>query len=227
MIIIRYILYSLEDIISKLALINSFISPQTLIFYKGLFSSIYLLVLTASLFCFDGLKSPDINSNFFANIFCRLYFVLFNIIRNLYIVKVIDVFSSQHISLLRVLETIFLFIYYKIDSKYKKQLIDNNKDTNIFDNYFHLDPLYEWMEVGAFFILLFGTLVHNEIIILNCKRYNKNTIYYLNIEASREKLDLHLNANSTIDEANDITLDYTQTISTIPENSSLENSISF
>ena len=223
MIIIRYILYSLEDIMNKLALIYLFINPESLLFYKGLFSLGYLVVFTLIIFIFDELHFPTIDSVFIANMFCRAYFIIFNIIRSVYIVKVIDVFSSQHISFLRVLETIFLFVYYKIDSHYKYKLSKSNEYPNLFDNYFHLDPLYDWIEVGGFLILLFSTLIHNEIIILNCHRYKKSTIYYLNIEANKEKKNLHLNENSTIDIVNENSISDTDTFTSI--NDDLSNNL--
>ena len=231
MIIIRYILYSLEDIINKLILIYFFINPETLLFYKGLFSLIYLVIFTLVLIIFDKFNFPELDLKFLANIFCRLYFIFFNIIRSIFIVKVIDVFSSQHISFLRVLETIFLFIFYKIDSNCKEAIIKEKKDTNIFDNYFHLGILYEWIEVGGFLILLFSTLIHNEIIILNCKRYKKYTMYFLKIEADNEKKNLHLNENSTIDIVDENSIDNTGTFSSINEASindpSITNTVSF
>ena len=216
-IIIQYIFYSLEDIMNKVALIYLFINPETLLFYKGLFSLLYLFIFTIIMIIFDDLRFPNFDKKLLANIFMRSYFIVFNIIRSFYIVKVIDVFSSQHISFLRVFETIVLFIFYKIDSYYKK---NNKNNSNIFDNYFHLPIIYDFIEVGAFLILLFSTLIHNEIIILNCKKYKRYTIYYLNFEAEKEKLDVNVkdsNNNSNNDSNNENSVDNTQTISSINE----------
>ena len=225
MIILQYILYSLEDIINKLALINLFINPETLLFYKGLFSLAYLSILTLSLFIFDKINLPTLNGTFFANIFCRLYFVIFNIIRSVYLVKVIDFFSSQHISFLRVLETILLFFFYKIDSSHKKEELDKHPDTNLFDNYFHLPALYDLIEIGAFLILLFSALIHNEIIILKCKRYKMHTIYFLNIEADKEQIDILFDEENGNDiYNNDSSFDNTQTLSSVGE---VNNTYSF
>ena len=225
MIILQYILYSLEDIINKVALINLFINPETLLFYKGLFSLAYLFILTLSLFIFDKINLPTLNGTFFANIFCRLYFVIFNIIRSVYLVKVIDFFSSQHISFLRVLETILLFFFYKIDSSHKKEELDKHPDINLFDNYFHLPALYDLIEIGAFLILLFSALIHNEIIILKCKRYKMHTIYFLNIEADKEQIDILFDEENGNDiYNNDSSFDNTQTLSSVGE---VNNTYSF
>lgn len=227
MIILQYILYSLEDILNKVALNNLFINPEALLFYKGLFSSVYLFIFTIIAIIFFDLRLPDFNKAFIANIICRTYFILFNIIRSYYIVKVIDVFSSQHISFLRVFETIILFIFYKCDSFCKKNITKNDPNTNIYDNYFDLSIIDDFIEAGAFLILFVSSLIHNEIIILNCEKFKKNTIYFLNIEADKEKPYLILNSEGNLnDNNNDNSIDKTQTISSINE-ISLEKSNSF
>ena len=213
-IIAQYILYSLEDIINKVALNKLFITPESLLFYKGLFSFVYLSILTACLYLLELIQFPIFDKTFIANIMCRLYFIVFNIIRSIYLVKVIDFFSSEHISFLRVLETIVLFFFYKIDGNQKEYIYKNYSKTNIIDNYFHLPIQYELIEIGAFFILLFSTLIHNEIIILNCKKLKRHTIYFLNIEADKEKADFHVGeeGNTTI---NDSSFDNTKTLSSL------------
>ena len=49
---LQYILYSLEDIMNKVALRTLYILPTTLIFYKGLFELIFLLPIISSIFFF-------------------------------------------------------------------------------------------------------------------------------------------------------------------------------
>ena len=56
----------------------------------------------------------------------RAVFVVLNILRSIFLVKVIDKFSSQHLSILKVLESIFMFGYFLIDGKYK----DDDKQVN-------------------------------------------------------------------------------------------------
>ena len=52
----QYVLYSLEDIINKIALIKLFIHPESLLFYKGLYSLIYFSIFTLFLAIFKDLK---------------------------------------------------------------------------------------------------------------------------------------------------------------------------
>ena len=221
MIILQYILYSLEDIFNKVALITLFIRPETLLFYKGLFCFVYLTILTLLLFFLETIHFPELNKTLLAIVFCRAYFIIFNIMRSVFLVNVIDFFSSQHISFLRVLETIFLFIFYKFDGYYKKKKLEKNPDDkHLFDNYFHLSLFYELVEVAAFFLLLFGTLIHNEIIIINNINFRSHTIFFMNIEAQKENKRLY----SVTD--NDHSNENTQTLSSINEDNS-ENTNSF
>jgi hypothetical protein len=220
MIILQYILYSLEDILNKVALITLFIRPVTLLFYKGLFCFAYLSILTLTLFFFESIHFPELNRTLLAIVFCRAYFIIFNIMRSVFLVKVIDIFSSQHISFLRVLETIFLFIFYKLDGYYKKKKLAKNPDDKyLFDNSFHLPLFYEFVEVAAFFILLFGTLIHNEIIIINNIKYRTHTIFFMKIEAQKENKRLH-------SEVENASYENTQTLSSNNDDN-LENSNSF
>ena len=47
---LKYILYSLEDIINKVAFTTIYIEPKTLIFYKGLFQLILYFPIISLLF---------------------------------------------------------------------------------------------------------------------------------------------------------------------------------
>ena len=220
MIILQYILYSLEDILNKVALITSFIRPVTLLFYKGLFCFVYLSILTLLLFFLESIHFPELKITLLANVFCRAYYIIFNIMRSIFLVKVLDFFSSQHISFLRVLETIFLFIFYKFDGYYKKKKLEKNPDDkNLFDNYFHLSLFYELVEFAAFFLLLFGTLIHNEIIIINKIKYRTHTIFFMKIEAQKENKRLH-------SEVENASIENTQTLSSINDDNP-ENTNSF
>ena len=141
----------------------------------------------------------EFNINLLYGIITRLFFIIVNLFRSVYLVKVIDFFSSQHISFLKVLETIFLFIYYSLDRLYK----ENNEEYSEIDNYFHFDTKIniDLIEINACLILLFSSLIHNEIIIINCYKLKKNTKYFLSIEADIENYKI-FNKNSEIMDIN-------------------------
>ena len=195
--LVQYIFYSLEDITNKVALIKLFIYPESLLFYKGVFSLAYFFIFVIFLVIFNDLK---ININFdrklLYKIIVKTIFIIANIIRSIYLVKVIDIFSSQHISFLKVLETIILFGYYYLDCLYK-----NKHQDKYISNYFKPNSLIDLIEINAFLILLISALIHNEIVIINCYKLKRNTKYFLSIEAELEKYGLLSKTNeiSTID----------------------------
>ena len=171
---IQYVLYSLEDIINKVVLIKLYIYPESLLFYKGLYSLFYFFFFTLILKISGDLKIPfNFNINFLYGIIIRISFIVPNIVRSIYLVKFIDIFSSQHISFLKVSESIILFwYYYYFDSH-------SIKNKNFFCNIF---------EIIGCLILLISSLIHNEIIIINFNKLKEKTKYFLFIEAEIEKL---------------------------------------
>ena len=193
--LLQYILYSLEDIINKVALIKLFIYPESLLFYKGIFSLAYFFVFVIFIF-FLGDLELEINFDFklLYKIIVRIVFILTNIVRSIYLVKVIDIFTSQHISFLKVLETIILFVYYYFDRLIKEK---NEAKYKYAPKYFKNDSVIDLIEINAFLILLFSALIHNEIIIINCTKLKRSTKYFLSIEAELEKYGL-LSKNTEI-----------------------------
>ena len=182
---VQFVLYSLEDIINKVALIKLFIYPESLLFYKGIFSLVYFFIFVAFLLLSGDLYiEVNFNKELFYWILIKIIFIIFNIIRSIFLVKVIDIFTSQHISFLKVLETIILFGYYYIDRFFKR------KNGQIKSNYFKENDLVDLIEINAFLILLISALIHNEIIIINSTKLKKNTKYFLSIEAELEKYGL-------------------------------------
>ena len=181
---VQYILYSLEDILNKVALIKLFIYPESILFYKGVFSLVYFFIFVAFLLLSGDLHIEiNFNKELFFRILIKIIFIIFNIIRSIFLVKVIDIFTSQHISFLKVLETIILFGYYYIDRFFKGK-------NEISSNYFPENDLVDLVEINAFLILLISALIHNEIIIINSTKLKKNTKYFLSIEAELEKYGL-------------------------------------
>ena len=69
------------------------------------------------------------------------------------------------------------------------------------DNYFDLDINIDLIEINACLILLSSSLIHNEIIIINCNKLKKNTKFFLSIEADIENYK-NFNKNSEIIDPN-------------------------
>ena len=175
MISIREILYSLEDIINKVAFSTLYILPNTLIFYKGLCQLIYLAIISGLLIFIEIFFELDMKRNIEWEIQKFICFVPFNIIRTFFLVKVIDKFSAQHMTLLRVGETIMIFIYNKFISGFFE----------IKSFYYETGQLC--LQIAGFIFLLISTLIHNEIIIINHPKLKAKTEYYLDKDADREQ----------------------------------------
>ena len=172
---IQYILYSLEDIVNKVAFRTLYLLPTTLIFYKGLFELIaFFPIISVGLFYF---KLYDFNNIFILRdvksaLIFFLTFIPFNILRTFSLVNVIDRFTAQHMSFLKVSEAIILFGYFLYMRKEEK---------------FNLELWAYIVQIIAFVILLLSSLIHNEIIIINLPKLKAKTEYYLDKDADNEQ----------------------------------------
>ena len=176
---IKLILYSLEDIINKVAFTTIYIEPKTLIFYKGLFQLIvYFPIISSVFFIFHLHDFQDIGGFLLNELYLFLSFIPFNIVRTICLVNVIDRFTAQHMSFLKVSESIIIFIFYFFRGEEEKLFFkDENQEAQ----------LSSIIHILSFIILLISTLIHNEIIIINCRVLKAKTEYYLDKDADREQ----------------------------------------
>ena len=77
---------------------------------------------------------------------------------------------------------IMLSFYYFIDKKY----INKNKDKN---NYFYLGYGIDIMEIIACFVLLFLSMIYNEVIIIDNIKMKEKTHYFLSLKADEENIE--------------------------------------
>ena len=171
---IQIILYSFEDIMNKVSFSTLYLLPNTLIFYKGVVQLIYLAVISAFFFGFGFFENASINIEFEFEYF--LFFIPFNILRTYYLVEVIDKFSAQHMTILKVFETIMLFGYLQI-----KGIFENNEDNLKVSIYLNI------LEIFGFILLLISSLIYNELIIINHPKLKAKTEYYLDKDADKEQ----------------------------------------
>ena len=165
---VQLIMYSFEDIMNKVAFRALSILPYTLIFYNGLFQLGYFIIISILFFSFKLNDFTDINWQF--EIQYSICFIPFNILRNYYLVEVIDKFSAQHMALLRVTECSIIFIYNKIAC-----------DVLV------LKPYEFIIQCIGFFFLIMSSLIHNEIIIINHPKLKAKTQVYLDKDADKEQ----------------------------------------
>ena len=168
------IAYSLEDVLNKIALSRESLTPYSLLFYKGLFQIPLVIITTICLIFIINYKYDK--SNFISIfkeekklIFQRGIFIIFTMLRSIFLVKVIDKFSSQHLSILKVLESLFMFIFFLIEKKYRTLFI----------------PFISL----SFLIITFTSLVYNEILVINLCGLQDYTQHGLDIQAEKDLRD--------------------------------------
>jgi hypothetical protein len=170
--IIMTIAYSLEDVLNKIALSRESLTPYSLLFYKGLMQIPFVIITSICLMFIDDYKPFTILSDMDKHLLIRRgLFVIFNIFRSIFLVKVIDKFSSQHLSILKVLESLFMFVYFLLNGDYEGNL------------------LLIFVILISFLILTFTSLVYNEILVINLWGLQDYTQHGLDIQAEKDLRD--------------------------------------
>ena len=173
--IIRTVLYSLEDVYNKIALKKLLIRPYELMFYKAVFEIIPIIIVSTialndsnfSNYAKDNLRGTHCLNR----LFYRLCFIVCNIFRTISLITIIEKISPDHLSILKSMEFIGLFVYFLLIQK-----IWNNEFVNII-----------FASISCI-ILLVGALIHNEMIIINkwgfyeCTNYYKSEIRSQNVD---------------------------------------------
>ena len=163
--IFSQVTYSLEDVIGKMALIEEFLSPYTLLIYKGIYE-IFILLICSFPFLFIKKEGKNIFEKMqvfidnFTILFLYLILMILNFIYNIFIWIIIDRFSPNDYSMSTVIEgltaKLIILIY---DEKFNKSLFI----------------------VGGiiYIILIFGLCIFSEIIIINKCGLNEYTKKYI------------------------------------------------
>lgn len=195
--IIQTIAYSLEDVYNKVALSRESLTPYSLLFYKGFFQIPLVIITTIIVLPINNVFSDfrKLDSGYQKYVLIRrAVFVVLNILRSIFLVKVIDKFSSQHLSILKVLESIFMFGYFLIDGKYK----DDDKQVN--------EIVYIPIIAVSFIITIITSLIYNEILVINLCGMQEYTQHGLDIQAEKDLRDA-LTEISDMSNDNSITSD--------------------
>ena len=173
---VQTILYSFEDIMNKVAFRKLAILPSSLMFYNGLFLLAYFIIISLVFFLCKLYNFKNYFDSILYELQYSLCFIPFNILRNYNILNVIDKFSAQHMTFLRVTEIIIIFIFNNFI------ILFELKDKK--GNYAIYEHLFQYI---GFTILLISTLIYNEIIIINNRRLKEKTEYYLDKDADKEQ----------------------------------------
>ena len=166
----KYILFPLSDVFNEIILRVNFIQPHTLMFLRGICEFPLMVILFFILLILNK-EYIDIiikgnTRNIIFQILLRLIFILLSSFRTFCLMKVLYLYNSQHISFLII---VFSFTNF-INGLIKKDI----------------DVYYYIVQFSSFIIIFFGTLIYNEIIIINACGLNDYTKESLLL---REKID--------------------------------------
>ena len=168
------ICYSLEDVVGKKALIEEFLSPYAIIFYKGIYE-LTLLIIGSIPFFFLDVNDENIFSYFipklnsFKKILLVFLLMLFNFIYNVFIWIINDRFSPNDLAITMIIEG--------ITDQFEKLI-------------FHFDEFKNHLFVSIYkiiiyLILIIGAFIHSEILIINIcglEEYTKGNLAKKSIE---------------------------------------------
>jgi hydrogenase maturation factor len=159
-IIIKNILLPLEDVYNKILLTDKFLLPHYLMFWRGLFNCIFLTLLGLCIIVPGVIEynfnTPDeMNSNITIFLLHKIIFIIFSFCRAFIYLKVVDIFSPQHVAFCNAAFYLYLLI-----------LCRCKNDKSI---------LILIIDIFSLIVIIFATLIFNELIIINAFGFNQNT----------------------------------------------------
>jgi len=179
--ILSIVFYAVEDVIGKKLLMEEFISIYTLLLYRAIFGTIFMIIFSIPFIFVKVTDTSNPNNPVTEIIFNRILklfedlnayriilFTITNIFYNIFIWLIIDKFSPSHYSISIILESFGTLIRLWITEPEKTDL-----------------PV---LRMFIFFILIFASFIHTELIVINYCDLQKNTKLFLDeIEKSEFK----------------------------------------
>ena len=173
--ILIVILYSLEDVLNKRALVKYL--PAKLIATKAMIQSFMVVIISIIFFVGSFCKNLTITHPYYY-LFYRLSFIIFNIFRTYTLVNVIFELGPECLSVPKVLEAVFLFFYYHI----RNLILGKNKNKDSFNQdiiYISINTLKHILQFISFIILAIGSLLNSEFFMLNIEGFIEKTKWYM------------------------------------------------
>ena len=172
----------LENTYGKKAMISGYISPYTLLIFKGIYKLLILIVFSI---IFLPIIYKTYDESFFKGIYTNLNFsiifvilnAIFPFFKDLFNWILIDKFSPSHLALSLILEDIsYLIIFAFINPKSYK--IENDSIA-IFDVF---------ARIFIYIILFIAAMIHNEIFIITKCGLGDNTKLFLDEKVKEEMM---------------------------------------
>ena len=155
----RNMIFALDDILTKIILTYKFVLPQYYIFYRGIIYILVNIIIFPILFFTSSFKDEIyyFDENVGLKLIYNIGYIIIKFIRRFCIIQVIYIFTPLHVSFLNIVVILTDFII----SLFCKKLKLNN-----FEIILNILPLS---------ILIFGTLIFNEMLVIKCFNLDKNT----------------------------------------------------
>ena len=170
------------DNYAKLAMHSAFLSPNSLLLNMSIYEIFFLIIFSLP-FIFITVEDFDgINDIIFKGflkyltgnklIYSIIYFIN-NFFLELFLLYIIDKFSPSHIALAISLNPFCLNLFYMFHYLIKGEVV----------------YWYRFINFFIFLLVIIGSMIHNEIFIINKWGLNKKTKLYLNKEFNAESID--------------------------------------
>ena len=171
----KSIIFPLVDVLYKIVLTNDFLLPHLLMFYRGLSQCIVLFIIVPILKYNNKIDDKFLEQfREYNRIIYTVCFTIISCIRNLCVLKVIYIFNSHYVSFLHV---IIIF------ENTLRQFWDQ-KDIYNFNDIESI--IYFIIDIIPLLLISAGTLIFNEMIIINACGLNEKTKMRLLIEEKDE-----------------------------------------
>ena len=182
----KYILFPLEDVINESIFRKNFIFPQKLMFIRGILEFFIIFVLCLILVLSRKIEFNKffIENNLSLQIIFRLFFIIVSFFRTFFLMKVIYLYNSQYVS--------FLIIVFSFSNFFKSFSSWENDDAE--------KQILKILQIIPLIIVLFGTLIYNEILIVNIWGLNENTKKNILI---KEEIDRKQSCQNTLLDINE------------------------
>ena len=184
----KYLILPFEDVINKILLTDQFLLPHYLMFWRGFFNLFMLIILGCSVIIPGYVKFVYFNQfntleDFVIQILVKVLFTIFSFCKAFCLLKVIDIFSPQHVSFLNTAFSLYQLIKCRIKA-------GDDIVLTVLDGFFLV-------------IIIFSTLVFNEILIINAFGLSENTKEGFLKKEKDELSDIKLNCDEDEEESKD------------------------
>jgi hypothetical protein len=159
-------------------------------FYRGILDFLILLILALILIFTSQLKFIFIHEGLTTRIFLKIGLVIINFAKSFSLMKIIDKFTAQYVSFIIVAESFGGTLSHIYD------YFTGNENHNV------VNLIAYTIDIFSLTIILFSTLLYNEIVIINKWGIGEYTNENLLNNATKEMIDI-LNTNDNDNENND------------------------